>query len=1176
MESVIKLLDLSKKPMAKKKDPVKIVIPDTHESVDVKVEIVDRRSEEFNRDDILNDLKELMVVKSSMRNDDMTDMNKDRLLAITEESKETDVDDVDEASDADEASDVYGGLEEKGVDKMSEEGVVKETVKTGKSKIRLKPPKINIIKPSIKKIRGTVTALNTGTSVKRSTGHVIKIGDLDLTERVWPKKPVVVHRANAYFMNNRKRFISFINSLYRNYKKDLKDEEKDVGCDKKRGSFSLMTHQSIVRDYINLYSPYRGLLIYHGLGAGKTCSSIAIAEGIKTENTVIIMTPASLRDNYLSELKTCGDDFYRFNQYWEFIKTGDDEDAVKQLSGALNLPIDYIIKRGGAWFVDMNKKSNFDKLSTEDQESLNEQLNTMISTKYRFINYNGLRMSSLSALTNEGSSNPFDNKVVIVDEAHNFVSRIVNKIKNKKSLSYKLYEYLMSATNCKIVFLTGTPIINYPNEIGVLFNILRGYIKTFNFTVNVKTRDKVNQSKIQDIFSKSLKSYDYINYNSSSKTIEITRNPMGFASIYDRETNNYKGVKRVAGKQCDPEKRGSDCPREFICGGENKCVSMSDDMFVGKCKAILRDNEIEVTNVNVLKTEKALPDTSDEFIAMFVDKKTNDIKNLNLFQKRVLGLTSYFRSAQESLMPRFDIDKDMEIIETPMSDYQFGLYEKAREGERDMEKRNAKKRKKSGADDDTVSTYRIFSRAFCNFVFPREIERPKPIQDQDLNEAILQEGVNEDDLDAISVDEKLQNIDGMNALEDKEKLIENQEKITDGTYADRIRRALKALKTGADEYLTPESLQTYSPKFLSMLSNILDEKNSGLHLIYSQFRTLEGIGILSLILQQNGFVKFKIKKDNKKGQWFLDMKDEDLGKPAFALYTGTEEKEEKEIIRNIYNGTWEKVPSTILEKIRGVSKNNDNGELIKIFMITSSGAEGINLKNTRFVHITEPYWHPVRMEQVIGRARRICSHNSLPVELQNVKVFVYLMTLSENQMKSKESGGLASQDLLQKDVSKLDKKTPFTSDQTLWEISNMKQEINKNILRAVKSTSIDCALHSKSTDKEPIVCMSYGDSNPNEFTTEPLLSRATKDKEQKMNVKYKKVKYQKITFGGITYALKRFKPHLDTKKAPEGELYDYDSFLKVQESGVGEPVLVGYLRIKRVKGGKLKVVFSDT
>ena len=53
----------------------------------------------------------------------------------------------------------------------------------------------------------------------------------------------------------------------------------------------------------------------------------------------------------------------------------------------------------------------------------------------------------------------------------------------------------MSAQNCKIILLTGTPIINYPNEIGILFNIIRGYIKTFKIRVNVRTSKTVNITK---------------------------------------------------------------------------------------------------------------------------------------------------------------------------------------------------------------------------------------------------------------------------------------------------------------------------------------------------------------------------------------------------------------------------------------------------------------------------------------------------------------------------------------------------------------------------------------------------------------------------------------------------------------------------------------------------------
>ena len=108
------------------------------------------------------------------------------------------------------------------------------------------------------------------------------------------------------------------------------------------------------------------------------------------------------------------------------------------------------------------------------------------------------------------------------------------------------------------------------------------------------------------------------------------------------------------------------------------------------------------------------------------------------------------------------------------------------------------------------------------------------------------------------------------------------------------------------------------------------------------------------------------------------------------------------------------------------------GEIVKLFMITSSGAEGINLKNTRYVHITEPYWHPVRVEQVIGRARRICSHEDLPDDMQDVKVFLYLMQFTDKQV---ELGAKS----LRLDRSKYNKNNtrPLTTDEALLEIMNL-------------------------------------------------------------------------------------------------------------------------------------------
>ena len=71
-------------------------------------------------------------------------------------------------------------------------------------------------------------------------------------------------------------------------------------------------------------------------------------------------------------------------------------------------------------------------------------------------------------------------------------------------------------------------------------------------------------------------------------------------------------------------------------------------------------------------------------------------------------------------------------------------------------------------------------------------------------------------------------------------------------------------------------------------------------MIYSQFRTLEGIAIIKLILEHNDYMQFKIKRDTS-NDWVLDVPESQREKPMFALYTGTESSEEKEIIRNVFN-----------------------------------------------------------------------------------------------------------------------------------------------------------------------------------------------------------------------------------------------------------------------------------
>ena len=83
---------------------------------------------------------------------------------------------------------------------------------------------------------------------------------------------------------------------------------------------------------------------------------------------------------------------------------------------------------------------------------------------------------------------------------------------------------------------------------------------------------------------------------------------------------------------------------------------------------------------------------------------------------------------------------------------------------------------------------------------------------------------------------------------------------------------MELLDENKEKYFTPDKLSLYSPKFLNILENVLDDDYIGLHLIYSQFRTLEGIGILKIILDANGFTQFKIHKINN--EWKINISEE--------------------------------------------------------------------------------------------------------------------------------------------------------------------------------------------------------------------------------------------------------------------------------------------------------------
>lgn len=215
--------------------------------------------------------------------------------------------------------------------------------------------------------------------------------------------------------------------------------------------------------------------------------------------------------------------------------------------------------------------------------------------------------------------------------------------------------------------------------------------------------------------------------------------------------------------------------------------------------------------------------------------------------------------------------------------------------------------------------------------------------------------------------------------------------------------------------LSPSKLLTAmynsSTKFLNIVLKVL--KSKGPIIIYTNFSMLEGIPALSIYLKFFGFALYSDKTKN----------DKKYNNKRYVEFHGLIKKELRDYYKNEFN-----------------RPDNIYGEVVKIFFVTSAGSEGITLYNVRQIHIVEPHWNEVRIQQVSGRGIRLCSHKNLPLEERYVNVYRYI--------------SLSKYDTIHKIKS---------TDQYLMAKSLLKESINNQFLQAMKENSIDCSLNIEHT-----------------------------------------------------------------------------------------------------------------
>lgn len=902
---------------------------------------------------------------------------------------------------------------------------------------------------------------------------VVGLNELEQrVQTIMQKNPVLI-RPDAFVPNNRRKFKQFIIQTYRRYllPKPPAIPDPDAclkSAEASKSEVKSFQYQAFVRDYIQKPSPYRGVLVYHGLGSGKTCTSIASMAALYAagQKPVYIFTPASLSKNYRDEITKCGPFIFKTNNFWQWIPITVNGRTIKRtpesdfLLNVMKLPRSLIEKQRGAWVPDPAKKPNFDSLRTDQRKQIQDQIYAHINHRFIFIHYNGLLEKTVREWACKDPKK-FDGATIVIDEVHNLIRTINNShldiyykdepremdqylpvhcaVGRKYRISYLLYRMLCNAVGCKIIALSGTPIINYPHEIAILSNILAGDTRMAEATMSgLEDRKRILSM---------LERHPEVDFaeivprpETNDSLVRITPVPSGCRKVIDPETGAFRGFVR--------DEEIQDAPEEM--DRERNLLPWFQRVIAGT----------GIQNPK-FRSVSRLPDVEKTFREMFIDTEQLAIKpsaKLPLMA-RLSGLISYYKGGKADLMAR--VTKDI-VVELDMSDLQLKEYTAVRKEEIEKEQRELKRKPTAVVGQDQKgptlydqvtktlnSTFKIFSRAACNFAFPSDMDRPRP---SDFRDLLIDVGFADADKKDVMKGETSTIGTIEDDFDDEKKLatIEAEEKkAKTSAYDMAIQAAIQELKDRADEFFSRETLPRYSPKFQAIINNI--QESRGPVLVYSQFKTLEGIGLFSLALQtQLKYRKFDIVPSA--GGW--DLSDETRTAPAgtffYITYTGDEDAEKRNILKAVFNAAWNKMPANLAAQIKELTgaDNNQLGRIAKIFMITQSGAEGISLSNVRQVHIMEPYWNYVRLDQVKGRAIRICSHMDLPVEERTVDVFTYISKFSKEQLTAR----LVDETLLNFDGG-------ATTDQSVLQLSNAKKKLADALFEVMQSSAVDCELN---------------------------------------------------------------------------------------------------------------------
>jgi hypothetical protein len=808
--------------------------------------------------------------------------------------------------------------------------------------------------------------------------------------------------------------------------------------------FELSPHQIFVKNFLSLQTPYNSLLLYHGLGTGKTCSAIGICEEMrkymshigKIKKMIIVASP-NVQDNFRLQLFD-ETKLKLVDGKWD-IQACLGTSIINELNptifeGVVGMSRERLIQSikslidGSYLFLGYIQFANLiDNVTHGNIKSIDDYTDTIESSKLEYDKTSKSKKNVSNELVKTRLTAIFSHRLIVIDEIHNI--RYSNENTNK-IVAENFTKLITVVPNMRLILMTATPMYNNYKEIIWLLNVM-----------NINDRRGV--VKLSDVFDEDGNFLVNDNGENIGKDLFI-RKMNGYVSFV-RGENPYTFPYRIY-----PDKfsllntlQNISCP--------NGTIPIPSRKINGK---IILDNEKMNYLIPYISKMNNYQQKGYELIINKISN-TNNFKNMNTFGYKLLltliyatniiypcqELDDIFEGDDISVVSDLDnVDDDLESVNMEDFDTELG----------GSKIKNSSIRDNDSQDEFSVEDIEDDNKEEDNDEADAEDNKEEDNEESDEDD----DEDDEDDEDDDEDDEDDEDDDEDDEDDDEEadgprmRVKWNTNKIigTDGlrnvmNYIDTMKPPIR----GDFEYkpnilekygriFDKNNINKYSCKIDTVLNNIFTPNGfcEGIVLIYSQYINA-GIIPMSLALEERGITRFG---DTNKNLFKIKPCEDIDSITGLPLRDMVENRSDFQPATYIIISGDIRLSKNNEQELKECTKSqNVNGKNIKVILITRTGSEGIDFKNIRQVHILDPWYNMNRNEQIIGRAVRNFSHRDLEFEKRNVMLFLHATMLNDTDEE--------------------------TSDMYMYRISELKSIIMGKISRVMKENAIDCNINSQ-------------------------------------------------------------------------------------------------------------------